>query len=113
MDKLSYALGMAIGHQLKDLCLEHLEVADFAAAVSDVLAGKQPQLGDQEAQQIVQQGLAECERRQQEAREKAGAVCRQEGEAFLAANGWRVRRNETLPASFPLTYAECVKEEEV
>ncbi len=87
MDKLSYALGMAIGHQLKDLCLEHLEVADFAAAVSDVLAGKQPQLGDQEAQQIVQQGLAECERRQQEAREKAGAVCRQEGEAFLTANG--------------------------
>lgn len=87
MDKLSYALGMAIGHQLKDLCLEHLEVADFAAAVSDVLAGKQPQLGDQEAQQIVQQGLTECERRQQEAREKTGAVCRQEGEAFLAANG--------------------------
>ena len=40
MDKLSYALGMAIGHQLKDLCLEHLEVADFAAAVSDVLAGQ-------------------------------------------------------------------------
>lgn len=33
--------------------------------------------------------------------------------AFLETNGWRVRRNETLPASFPLTYAECVKGEEV
>ena len=32
--------------------------------------------------------------------------------AFLAANGWVVRKSETLPASFPLTYAECVKGEE-
>lgn len=87
MDKLSYALGMAIGHQLKDLGLEHVEVADFSAAVSDVLTGKQPQLEAHEAQRIVQQELAACEQRQQEAREKAGAVCRQEGEAFLAANG--------------------------
>ena len=29
--------------------------------------------------------------------------------AFLRENGWEVRKNRTLRASFPLTYAECVK----
>ncbi len=30
--------------------------------------------------------------------------------AFLREQGWRVRKSEVLQASFPLTYAECVKE---
>lgn len=32
--------------------------------------------------------------------------------AFLRENGWTVRKNAVLTASFPLTYAECVKREE-
>ena len=32
--------------------------------------------------------------------------------AFLAENGWTVRESTVLEASFPLTYAECVKTEE-
>ena len=28
---------------------------------------------------------------------------------FLQANGWRVEKSKLLPASFPLTYAECTK----
>ena len=31
--------------------------------------------------------------------------------SFLRQNGWRVRKNAVLKASFPLTYAECVKSE--
>ena len=30
---------------------------------------------------------------------------------FLRQNGWRVRKSAVLKASFPLTYAECVKSE--
>ena len=30
---------------------------------------------------------------------------------FLSQNGWAVRKNVVLKASFPLTYAECVKTE--
>lgn len=86
MDKLSYALGMAIGRQLKDLGLERLEAADFTAAVADTLAGKQPQLDAAQAQRLVQEELAACERRRQAARAQAGEACRKEGEAFLAAN---------------------------
>ena len=32
---------------------------------------------------------------------------------FLRENGWTVRKSTVLRASFPLTYAECVKSEEV
>lgn len=32
--------------------------------------------------------------------------------AFLRENGWTVRKSAVLTASFPLTYAECVKREE-
>ena len=32
--------------------------------------------------------------------------------AFLRENGWTVRKSAVLTASFPLTYAECVKSEE-
>lgn len=31
--------------------------------------------------------------------------------AFLRQCGWRVRASRVLPASFPLTYAECIKTE--
>ncbi len=30
---------------------------------------------------------------------------------FLEQNGWTVRKNAVLKASFPLTYAKCVKSE--
>ena len=30
---------------------------------------------------------------------------------FLSQNGWTVRKSAVLKASFPLTYAECVKSE--
>ena len=32
--------------------------------------------------------------------------------SFLRENGWTVRKSTVLKASFPLTYAECVKREE-
>ena len=33
--------------------------------------------------------------------------------AFLRENGWTVQKSTVLKASFPLTYAECVKSEEM
>ena len=32
---------------------------------------------------------------------------------FLRQNGWAVRKSAVLKASFPITYAECVKSAEV
>ena len=33
--------------------------------------------------------------------------------AFLQENGWTVQKSTVLKASFPLTYAECVKSEDI
>lgn len=79
MEKLSYALGMVIGHNLKGMNVKQLDGADFAKAVADVLEGKETQLTAAEAQQTVTEYL-----QKQEA--EAGAAARKAGEDFLAAN---------------------------
>ena len=52
MDKLSYALGLNIGHQLSQMGAKGLNIDDFAQAIKDVIAGNTPQLADAEAQTI-------------------------------------------------------------
>ena len=79
MEKLSYALGMVIGHNFKGLNVTNLNSADFAQAVADVLAGEKTALTDDEAQTTVSTFLQQ----QQEEQSKAA---RAEGEAFLAEN---------------------------
>lgn len=79
MDKLSYAFGMIIGHNLKGMAVKNLCGTDFAQAVSDVLEGNPTALADSEAQQIVTTYLQE-----QEAGK--GKAAREEGEKFLAEN---------------------------
>lgn len=79
MEKLSYALGMVIGHNLKGMGVNNLNAADFAAAVSDVLTNQTAKLDDAEAQQLVNNFL----QKQQEA---AGKAVREDGERFLAEN---------------------------
>lgn len=79
MDKISYALGMVIGHNLKSMNVGQISSADFAQAVADILDGKQPAMADAEAQQLVQKHLQECQ-------ENQGKAVREASEAFLAEN---------------------------
>lgn len=79
MEKLSYALGMVIGHNLKGMNVTGLNGADFTRAVEDVLSAAPTALTDAEAQQIVTDYL-----QRQEA--EKGAAAREAGEAFLAEN---------------------------
>ena len=78
MEKLSYALGMVIGHNLKGMGIKELG-ADFAQAVNDVLSGATPKMTDEDAQQTVSNFL-------QKQQEEAGKAIREEGEAFLLEN---------------------------
>ena len=51
MDKLSYALGLGIGQQLKQMGLNaSLVIEDFAASIIDVLQDKDLKISNQEAQ---------------------------------------------------------------
>jgi len=71
MDKLSYALGLGIGRQLLDMGAQKLDIDDFAQAIKDMIAGKKPEIGDQEAQTLVQTFFQEQEKQQRAAAAKA------------------------------------------
>ena len=86
MDKLSYALGLGIGHQLLQMNAEGLNIDDFAQAIKDVMTGGELKMKDAEAQQIVQQFFAEQEAIQQAANAEKGKAAKTEGEQFLAGN---------------------------
>ena len=61
MDKVSYALGLGIGHQLTQMGASELNIDDFAQAIKDVIAGKETKVSSREAQQIVQDYFARQE----------------------------------------------------
>jgi FKBP-type peptidyl-prolyl cis-trans isomerase FklB len=87
VDQISYALGINIGQQLKQMELkDKLSVADFAASINDVLQGNPLQVTPAKAQELLSRFFAELEAEQQKAAEEAGKVARQAGEKFLAEN---------------------------
>ena len=53
MNKISYALGLGIAHQLKSMGIEDFSVEDFSQSVSDVLADKTPAMTNREAQELL------------------------------------------------------------
>lgn len=79
MQKVSYALGMAIGRNLKDMNIAGLDTERFAKAVAAVIAGEDTEMSEIEAQTTVQEFL-------QKQHEEASRVAREAGEAFLAEN---------------------------
>ncbi|MBO6234589.1 MAG: FKBP-type peptidyl-prolyl cis-trans isomerase [Prevotella sp.] len=85
MDKVSYALGLGIGSQLKGMGAEKLNIDDFAQAIKDSIAGKE-QINASEAQKIVQEFFVEQEKVQRAAAAEKGKQMKAEGENFLAEN---------------------------
>ena len=86
MDKVSYALGIGIGHQLANMGGQELNIDDFAQAVKDVLGGKELKIKSSEAQQIVQDYFAQQESKINKQRAEAGKVHKEAGEKYLADN---------------------------
>lgn len=79
MDKTSYALGLNIGLNLKDLGATDFSIDDFTDAVRDVLSGAKPKVELSEAQQLIQVYL-------QQKGEAKSLQARKEGEEFLREN---------------------------
>ena len=98
MDKLSYALGHNIGHQLIGMGLQKcLNIDDYAAAIADVLQGRQPQMSHEEVNRVLEHYFTELEERQQAEAAERGKAARSEGEAFLNRN--KLRPEVTTTAS--------------
>ena len=79
MEKISYALGMIIGQNLKSMNIENLNTTEFAKAVAAVLNGEKTEMTVMQAQATVQEFL-------EKQQEEAGRAAREEGEKFLAEN---------------------------
>lgn len=86
MDKVSYALGLGIGSQLKSMGADSLNIDDFAQAIKDTISGAELKVSHKESQQIVQEFFKEQEVKQRAQAAENGKVAREEGEKFLAEN---------------------------
>lgn len=82
MEKLSYALGLLIGHNLKGMNIDGLVTAEFTRAVEQVLKGEKAEMTEVQAQGMVQEFMKEQQ-------EIAGREVREAGEKFLAENAKR------------------------
>lgn len=79
MDKISYALGILLGNNLKQQGFKDIDGASFIQSFQSVLNGEDLQMDVNEANQLVQEHMA-------------GAIGNENkvaGEAFLAENGKR------------------------
>ena len=79
MEQLSYALGMVIGQNLKDMGIAQFDDAKFTAAVRHILTDAKPEMTMAEAHQQVAAYLQAKEA-------EKGKVAREAGERFLAEN---------------------------
>lgn len=79
MNKISYALGLGIGQQLKSMGIEDFSVEDFTRSICDVLTGAEPAISHREAQTLLNEYF-DAQSKQQA--HKAIA----EGKAYLEAN---------------------------
>ena len=86
MDKVSYALGLGIGSQLKSMGADSLNIDDLAQAIKDTISGAELKVSHKESQQIVQEFFKEQEAKQRAQAAENGKVAREEGEKFLAEN---------------------------
>lgn len=79
MNKISYALGLGIGQQLKSMGIKDFSVQDFTQSICDVLTDAEPAISHREAQTLLNEYF------DKQAREQAKDAIA-EGKVFLEAN---------------------------
>ena len=82
MDKISYALGLGIGQQLKSMNIASFSIDDFTRSIADVMNGAETAMTAREAQQMLNEYF---ENKAKEDAQEAIA----EGAAFLKTNAER------------------------
>ncbi len=64
MNKISYALGLGIGQQLKSMNIEDFSIEDFAKSISDVMSGKETAISSRDAQALLNEYFQKKEKEQ-------------------------------------------------
>lgn len=94
MDKISYALGLGIGQQLKSMNIKGFNIEDFTKSISQVLNGEPTEMTAREAQEMLNDYFAS----------KAAEDAKQQiaqGATFLENNG---KRAEVITTKSGLQY---------
>lgn len=94
MDKVSYALGLSLGNNLKNNGIDQLDYEKLAKGIADVLEGNPTEISAKDAQTIISDYF-------QTLQEKTSAGALNEGKMFLAENG---KRNEVITLASGLQY---------
>ena len=79
MDKISYALGLSMGHNFRQTGIDVLNVEDFAAGISAVYSNEKPAISYEEAKDIVAKFFEELQQKQYRQN-------RERGQKFLEEN---------------------------
>lgn len=108
LDRISYALGLSMGHNFMGSGIKKLDIADFADGVKAVFEGAQPRMTFAEAKEEIQKFFMALEQEQKAAAAKMGEVNAEAGKKFLEENG---KRAEIVTTPSGLQY-EVIKEGE-
>lgn len=81
-ERLSYAIGMQIGGSLKQQGFTDIDPVVLGQAISDVLAGKKPEVSMEDMQAAIQA----FQQRKTAEREAAGKVAKEAGDKYRAEN---------------------------
>lgn len=82
VNKISYALGLGIGQQIKSMNIENFNIEDFAKSIEDVMEGKETAFSAREAQIMLQEYFSKKQKEEAQAHIA-------EGKAYLDANAKR------------------------
>ena len=66
MEKISYALGLGIGQQLKSMNIENFDIKEFSRSIEDVMAGRDTDMTAREAQVMLSEYFQKKEKEQAE-----------------------------------------------
>ncbi|MBQ7683584.1 MAG: FKBP-type peptidyl-prolyl cis-trans isomerase [Bacteroidaceae bacterium] len=88
MDKLSYALGLGIGQQIKNMHIEGFSIEDFSQSIRDIIEGNPTAMSSREAQQMLNEYF------EKQAKEQAQQAIA-EGKVFLEENARRPEVTQT------------------
>lgn len=82
MKKISYALGLGIGQQLKSMNIEGFDIKEFCRSIEDVMSGRDTDIPAREAQSMLNDYFQKKEKEQAESNIA-------EGRKYLDENGKR------------------------
>lgn len=82
MDKVSYAIGLSFGQNMKSSGVKTMNYDDLVAGMKAIMNNEKPVIGFEEAQQVLNTFFSELEA-------KAAGAAKADGEAFLAENAKR------------------------